>query len=53
MARNKPEQDILRREIEVNLQEDGKLGFETLSELPYLDQCIHGKLILEQKIICS
>lgn len=38
IARDKRVQDTLRDEIMENIDEDGNLTFETLSELPYLDQ---------------
>lgn len=38
MAKNKQVQDKLRTEIEKNCDKEGKLDFETLNDLPYLDQ---------------
>lgn len=43
LARNQEAQQKLREEIEENLNSEGVLPFEKLSELPYLDACIHGK----------
>ena len=38
LARNKHVQDKLRVEINRNCDKDGKINFEVLNELPYLDQ---------------
>lgn len=38
MGRNKHVQDKLRVEIDKNCDSEGKINFETISELPYLDQ---------------
>lgn len=44
MGRNPDCQEKLRQEILENLSTDGKLSFEKLLELKYLDQCFHETL---------
>lgn len=44
MSKNKQVQDKLRREIEDNCDKDGKINFDTLNEMPYLDQVWHEAL---------
>lgn len=43
LGRNKEAQNLLREEIRSHLQ-DGTIAFEKLSDLPYLDACVQGKL---------
>lgn len=43
LGRNKEAQNLLREEIRSQLQ-DGTIAFEKLSDLPYLDACVQGKL---------
>ncbi|XP_037827149.1 uncharacterized protein LOC119615139 [Lucilia sericata] len=44
LARNQQAQEKLRQEILENLDSEGILTFEKLSELPYLDACFHESL---------
>lgn len=46
MARNPEAQEKLRQEILENLDSEGHLTFEKLSELPYLEACFHESLRL-------
>ncbi len=42
LGKNKRIQDKLRNEIRKNIGADGRLTFEKVTELPYLDQVING-----------
>uniref|UniRef100_W8C570 Putative cytochrome P450 28d1 n=1 Tax=Ceratitis capitata TaxID=7213 RepID=W8C570_CERCA len=58
LARHQNIQNMLRQEITKNLDDKGNLSFETLSELPYLDACLHEALrifspILFNKKLCT
>ncbi|XP_065365374.1 uncharacterized protein LOC135958399 [Calliphora vicina] len=46
LARNQEAQEKLRQEILTNLDSEGILTFEKLSELPYLEACFHESLRL-------
>lgn len=45
LARYEDKQSQLRQEIAENLDEHGNLSFEVLSDMPYLDACLHGLYI--------
>uniref|UniRef100_A0A0K8TWD2 Putative cytochrome P450 28d1 n=1 Tax=Bactrocera latifrons TaxID=174628 RepID=A0A0K8TWD2_BACLA len=58
LARYEDKQRQLRQEIAQNLDVDGNLSFEALSDLPYLDACLHEALrmfppILFNKKLCT
>ncbi|XP_055852162.1 probable cytochrome P450 28d1 [Episyrphus balteatus] len=37
-------QEKLRKEVESSLNENGEIDFDTLDNLPYIDQCIHESI---------
>lgn len=45
LGKNKEIQDKLRNEIMKNIGDDGRLSFEKVTEMPYLDQVLNGKHI--------
>nr|XP_014098661.2 probable cytochrome P450 28d1 [Bactrocera oleae] len=58
LARYEDKQSQLRQEIAENLDEHGNLSFEVLSDMPYLDACLHEALrifspILFNKKLCT
>ena len=42
LGNNKNVQDKLRQEITKSVDKNGKIDFETLNDMPYLDQVFHG-----------
>lgn len=45
LGKNKQIQDKLRKEIMKNVGDDGRLSFDKITEMPYLEQVLNGKCI--------
>lgn len=45
LAKNKQIQDKLRKEIKENVGADGRISFEKITEMAYLEQVLNGKLL--------
>ncbi|CAD7092573.1 unnamed protein product [Hermetia illucens] len=53
LAQHESAQQKLRDEINKTIEENGEVSFETLQELPYLDQCINECLRLYPPVIAA
>ena len=46
LGNNKAVQDKLRQETTSCVDKNGGIDFETLNDMPYLDQVFHGKVLI-------